>query len=119
MTIHRAKLRSHDYTAEDGTVVPMVFDDIPIGTDYLVHMGHPGSGLKKMFNRDLLRTFEVNHVWVETPDGVGLFPAQCLDIDEAPLPADYCEVKMDRGPIIALDVEGRLHYAKTSKGLED
>lgn len=86
MTIHKAVLRTRDYVAGDGAVVPMVKDDVPLGAEYLVHAGHPMAGRKKLYNTRLCKWVEMEVVWVTSPrfanDPGGLLCAQVLEIDE-------------------------------------
>lgn len=88
MSRHRALLRARDAVTEDGEVIiGFIRDDVPIGTEYIVHHGHPFSGRVTFFNSELFRTISLQAVWVTRSDSgsEGLIPAQLLDIDEVPI----------------------------------
>jgi hypothetical protein len=77
-------LRTRDFVANDGVVVDMIKDEVPLGTEYTVYAGHPAAGVVRMYNTKLHKSFDIEMVWVVGPRSPGgaLMCAQVLDIDE-------------------------------------
>lgn len=64
----RMKLRSRDFITSDGVLISVIHDHVPLGTEYLVNEAHPRNGIKRMYNKDLDLTFEMDMVWVVRSD---------------------------------------------------
>lgn len=88
MSLHRAVLLTRDYIEPDGTVVPIVKDEVPIGAEYIVDMSKR-IPRQQVYNAIVRRWFEFEMVWITSPrhvnDPGGVLPAFLLDIDEGPL----------------------------------
>lgn len=89
MSLHRARLKSRDYIAEDGTIIPMIRDEVPLGTEYVVDASRRFAP-QKMYNTRLQRCFWVKMIYVRRVDksdsGWGLLPAAVFDIDDWEMP---------------------------------
>lgn len=56
MSLHRATLITRDYIAEDGTVIDIIKDEVPLGTEYVVDVQRRFAP-QKMYNTRLQRWF--------------------------------------------------------------
>jgi hypothetical protein len=85
MTLHRAVLRTRDYVEPDGTVVPMIKDEVPIGSEYLVDAA-VRLPVARCYNTAVGREFALPVVWAAcaATGAAGALPSCVLDIDEGP-----------------------------------